>query len=256
MSSKIKQMLKIFRIFIFISFLVLFPYFCFAQGEEYLISPKWFDEKAVFEKLEESLEKSNPSYAQNLVDNEDGTVSDLDTDLMWFQCSAGMGGSDCLTPDEPLYYNYTQATSYCDNSTLAGYLDWYLPDVKQLFTLLDYSLYPALNTIYFPNNWGLPNLSSTPGNYPDAETYYLVHFGYGYVIDAEEVPFRCVRDIPPSCPMTTELIQNETTGSEFYLDKTISYGDILMILFLIIFFVAIVFKLIWNFVFKQPASKL
>lgn len=48
-----------------------------------------------------------------------------------------------------------------------------------------------------------------------------------------------------------ELIQNETTGSKFYLNKSISYGDILLISFVIIYAIILVAKTIAGFVFRR-----
>lgn len=44
------------------------------------------------------------------------------------------------------------------------------------------------------------------------------------------------------------IIQNE---KEFYLDKTFSYGDVLIVLFLSFFLIFGIFKLIWHFVWEQ-----
>ncbi|MCJ7789652.1 MAG: hypothetical protein MUP69_05625 [Candidatus Atribacteria bacterium] len=49
---------------------------------------------------------------------------------------------------------------------------------------------------------------------------------------------------------------NTYNGASFYLQKSISFGDVLVIFFLIFFFTAFVFKLIWNFVFKDWNAKL
>jgi len=45
-----------------------------------------------------------------------------------------------------------------------------------------------------------------------------------------------------------ELIQNPTTGGEFYLDKTMSYGDLILIIFVSIFLIFGIFKFVWNFI--------
>lgn len=50
---------------------------------------------------------------------------------------------------------------------------------------------------------------------------------------------------------TLELIQNSTTGSEFYLDKKISYGDVLIVVFFTIFSIFIICKVIAGFVFNR-----
>lgn len=55
---------------------------------------------------------------------------------------------------------------------------------------------------------------------------------------------------------TFQQYVNPTNGANFYLQKSLSYGDILVIFFLVFCFVAIVFKLIWNFNFNKSDSKL
>ena len=49
---------------------------------------------------------------------------------------------------------------------------------------------------------------------------------------------------------------NGNTGADFYVQKSLSYGDILMISFLILFFVTVVCKILWNFHFKDYQSKI
>lgn len=52
------------------------------------------------------------------------------------------------------------------------------------------------------------------------------------------------------------LITNGNTGSNFYINKTLSYGDILILFFFIIFFAYGVFRFMWNFINKNTNSKL
>ncbi|MGD1822662.1 MAG: DUF1566 domain-containing protein [Pleomorphochaeta sp.] len=56
-------------------------------------------------------------------DNEDGTVTDLNTGLMWQQ-----------TPDFNRY-TYDEAVAYCENLEIGGYTDWRLPTIKELYSL-------------------------------------------------------------------------------------------------------------------------
>jgi len=49
---------------------------------------------------------------------------------------------------------------------------------------------------------------------------------------------------------------NTNNGGSFYLAKSLSYGDILVLIFLILFFAVGVLKLFWNFHFKDYPSKL
>ena len=45
----------------------------------------------------------------------------------------------------------------------------------------------------------------------------------------------------------SELIENETTGAEFYVDKTLSYGEAMVLWFLTIFTILFIFKITYNF---------
>lgn len=51
--------------------------------------------------------------------------------------------------------------------------------------------------------------------------------------------------------LTASHIQNSETGAEFYLDKTINYGDILIVWFLTIFGIFLIFKSAYNFFWKK-----
>ena len=89
---------------------------------------------------------NNPSYK----DNDDGTVTDLNTGLMWTK-NAG----------EKQDYKDIEGISY------AGYDDWRLPTVKELYTLMDFrgtdpnpmdtseeGLVPYIDTEYFDFEYG------------------------------------------------------------------------------------------------------
>ncbi|MBI9059879.1 MAG: DUF1566 domain-containing protein [Labilibaculum sp.] len=58
-------------------------------------------------------------------DNDDGTVSDLNTGLMWQQ-----------TPDFERH-NFYDAFDYVDGLEIGGYTDWRLPTIKELYSLLN-----------------------------------------------------------------------------------------------------------------------
>ncbi|MDE3743834.1 DUF1566 domain-containing protein [Maribacter polysaccharolyticus] len=62
--------------------------------------------------------------ASSFQDNGDGTVTDLNTGLMWQQ-----------TPDFERH-NYYDAFDYVDELEIGGYTDWRLPTIKELYSLL------------------------------------------------------------------------------------------------------------------------
>jgi hypothetical protein len=95
------------------------------------------------------------SNAPSYTDSADGTITDNVTGLMWQQSADTDGDGDIDAADK---LTYTQAGAYCQNLTLADYTDWRLPDIKQLYSLIDFSGYngtdtsgltPFIDTTYF-----------------------------------------------------------------------------------------------------------
>ncbi|TXR53891.1 DUF1566 domain-containing protein [Reinekea thalattae] len=78
-------------------------------------------------------------YDMDYVDNGDETVTDQSTGLMWAKNDSGE------TMD------WVEALEYAENSELAGYSDWRLPNSKELQSLVDYEKqsFPAINTDVF-----------------------------------------------------------------------------------------------------------
>jgi len=73
-------------------------------------------------------------------DNGDGTVSDLNTGLMWQQS------------DDKTERTWQEAYDYCEALTLpsGGYSDWRLPNGRELMPIVDYGrITPAIDTEYF-----------------------------------------------------------------------------------------------------------
>ena len=102
-----------------------------------------------------------PSYR----DNGNGTVTDLNTGLMW---QKGLDGKK-VTPE--------QAEEMARNMTLGGYRDWRVPNIKELYSLIDF----RGNT----GSAGHENFDTIPANaIPFINTDYF-DFAYGS-IDAGE----------------------------------------------------------------------
>jgi hypothetical protein len=93
------------------------------------------------------------------VDNGDGTVTDLVTGLIWQQ-----------TPGEKV--TFEEAVAGAETLDLAGYNDWRLPTIKELYSLIDFSgldpsgcedpnncpnLVPFIATDYFAFEYGDPS---------------------------------------------------------------------------------------------------
>jgi len=95
-------------------------------------------------------------------DNGDGTITDLNTGLMWKK-------------DESPDMNWQEALKYCQDLRLAGYTDWRLPTIKEIATILDLS--------YKDSTWYhkefFPNVKTLPLGFYWASTTYGDTFGWG-----------------------------------------------------------------------------
>jgi len=118
---------------------------------------------------------NQPSYT----DNGDGTVTDNVTGLMW-QKSPDMDGDGDIDYDDKM--SYAEALEEVENFTLAGYDDWRVPSIKEIYSLI---LFSGLD----PSGW---NGSDTDQLTPFIDTEYF-DFAFGdtdageRIIDAQMV---------------------------------------------------------------------
>ena len=74
-------------------------------------------------------------FANDFVDNGDGTITDRATGLMWEQ------------ETDDLWKNWEGAFQYCEDLILAGHADWRMPEISELLSIVDYSrVDPAIDT--------------------------------------------------------------------------------------------------------------
>lgn len=87
-------------------------------------------------------------------DNNDGTVTDNKTGLMWQKCSDGQTGNNC-EDGEPESHHWDTAISKAKeiNSTggFASYKDWRLPTLRELISITEVQCHPKINPEVFPN---------------------------------------------------------------------------------------------------------
>jgi hypothetical protein len=89
------------------------------------------------------------------IDNQDSTVTDTCTGLMWQKDTADYHADG--QPNEQDYVFWSLSLDYCDNLSFAGYSDWRLPNVRELESLVDYGrsqpsidpIFTALNAPYW-----------------------------------------------------------------------------------------------------------
>jgi hypothetical protein len=124
-------------------------------------------------------------------DNGDGTVSDLNTGLMWQKEDKQNADYNTRT--------WQQAVNYCSALSLADHTDWRLPTVKELSTLVNFGRYdPSIDTKFFPDClWNFYWSSSTLADYPDDAWGVLFFDGYvDYGGKSYGSYVRCVRGGP------------------------------------------------------------
>ncbi len=105
-------------------------------------------------------------------DNGDGTVTDLVTGLMWQQ-SPDINGDGQINNQDKLTYN--DSVTFYASYDLAGYEDWRLPTIKELYSLISFNgLDPNVNS------------NDTSNLVPFIDTDYF-DFGYGDTASGERV---------------------------------------------------------------------
>ena len=98
----------------------------------------------------------------NYTNNGDGTVTDNITGLMWSQ-TTDLNGDGSINYNDKLTYD--EAVAFVKTFVLAGYSDWRLPTIKELYSLIIFSgkdvdpmansgLTPFINTAYFGFSYG------------------------------------------------------------------------------------------------------
>jgi len=140
-------------------------------------------------------------------DNGDGTVTDLNTGLMWEVKEAGGTPGNCLAVLHGVSATCTwvEATGVwiaaVNAEALAGYADWRIPNVKELHGLVDYGMsspaidpaFPGL-TAFFPGYW------SSTSSFDAPDLAWSVSFSAGTVgvggKDAFPINVRAVRGGP------------------------------------------------------------
>ncbi|ACL03821.1 protein of unknown function DUF1566 [Desulfatibacillum aliphaticivorans] len=101
------------------------------------------------------------------VNNGDGSVTDVNTGLMW-RLSA-------------IWKNWLEALDYCENSLDGGYDDWRMPNRNENLSLVDYERFnPAIDLESFPGTFSLYYLTSTTNeNSVSQSEVWRVHFEHG-----------------------------------------------------------------------------
>lgn len=96
-----------------------------------------------------NLTASNPDSIY--VINNDGTVTDSRTSLMWKRCAEGQVWNGAMCSGSVVTKTWAEALATGASSTYAGHADWRLPNIKELTSLIEWCTdTPAVNTVPFP----------------------------------------------------------------------------------------------------------
>lgn len=124
---------------------------------------------------------SETSPSARFTVNGDGTVSDLQTGLMWQQCSFGQTFNDELNQCEGAtqQLNWGEALRGASNSELAAYTDWQVPNIKELASILEHQcVQPSINeTVFFDTQ--LNNYWSSTSGVSRADLAWVYQFDKG-----------------------------------------------------------------------------
>ena len=117
-----------------------------------------------------------------------GIVTDNKTGLQW-QDDYSDNGGDIKSA------KWTDAIAYCESLSLGGYDDWRLPNIIELRSIVDRSLFnPAIDPTFLSVTSDYYWSSTTHAHYTDSAWYVYFWGGYSYGGDKSYTSYvRCVR---------------------------------------------------------------
>jgi hypothetical protein len=130
--------------------------------------------------------------APSFTDNNDGTVTDRKSNLIWQKCSMGQN-NDAACTGSATTATWANAMTYCNGLTLAGKI-WRLPSVNELESIVDESKSNlTIDTVSFPatvavNYWS----SSTHVPYSTSNAWYVT-FNFAFDMYASKASIAYVR---------------------------------------------------------------
>lgn len=152
----------------------------------------------------------------HFIDNGDGTVKDMLTNLIWL----AMPATDSMT--------WESALVFADSLTAAGHSDWRMPNIKELQSINDESkINPSINQTFFTGVKVAQFWSSTTLPNQTAKAWYLdTHFGITtYANKTAKLLLLCVRGDGSS---TTGILEDNFQHEGFNVFPNPSNGEVYM----------------------------
>ena len=127
---------------------------------------------------------------------EEPVVHHPDTGHFWQGCTAGRSGSQC-EQGAALIFTLEEAQQHCEGLNWGGFDDWYLPDLNQFASMVDYGVLddPVLSVELFP----FTDKDSFWTSSEQGDRRWVFDFQAGQAVDVEEtMPWavRCIRECP------------------------------------------------------------
>ncbi|HEY6529630.1 MAG TPA: DUF1566 domain-containing protein [Cellvibrionaceae bacterium] len=141
--------------------------------------------------------------SSKIVMENNGTIVDLTTGLMWQRCALGYEWKNNTCTQQgvlPVVFTWEQAlTQAAQSKTFAGFNDWRLPNKNELGSLVDYACFqPALDIKYFPETRSIGYWTNTPNSFTELRAW-AVNFTYGDHMSSSRTDLlgaRLVRELP------------------------------------------------------------
>ncbi len=96
-----------------------------------------------------SIPSTSPTT--RFIDNNNGTITDVRTGLMWMRCSLGQTWTGTACTGTAAQYAWADALAQAQASVYASHTDWRLPNVKELVSIVERQCaYPSINSEIFP----------------------------------------------------------------------------------------------------------
>ena len=135
-----------------------------------------------------------PESPVNYTDNNNGTITDNYTKLVWLKCPIGLSGTACKIGSTSLK-EWSKSRDDCSSLNIGGKKDWRLPTVKELVSIVDTGSFdPSINKKYFVGTDDSYWTSTSPAEHLSSK--FIVLFSNGSVyFQADNSPSatRCVR---------------------------------------------------------------
>lgn len=145
-----------------------------------------------------------PTFDQSkIVIENNGTLVDLTTGLMWQRCALGYEwkNNTCITQDAtPSVFTWEEAlTRAAQAKSFAGFENWRLPNKNELGSLVDYACaQPALDVNLFPETRSAGYWTNTPNTFTELRAW-AVNFAHGDHTSSSRTDLmaaRLVREVP------------------------------------------------------------